>query len=242
MTYKSNDLGPFAAFSTFTAIGKYSFFLGELEAGAKHQKLATTFTTFAGWNKEHGFKATLQYTRQKPKVNFFDKSRSVWVQQGALGLEYLYVHSNLFQFNASGYYGFIPSESVTIKNENTSTTLLVAGNTVVNSNKDVEIGKIVKGHQFGGWIGATYTPFKDTLFRAKLVCDYLKRDLEFHLMAFPVVKVYKRSFGLRALGLEILFGLQIRQKFKTKSEGMFSNNFFSALASLNYKARFITYF
>ena len=69
-----------------------------------------------------------------------------------------------------------------------------------------------------------------------------KRGLEFHLMAFPVVKVYKRSFGLRALGLEILFGLQIRQKFKTKSEGMFSNNFFSALASLNYKARFITYF
>ena len=178
-TYKTNDLGPFAAFSTFTSLDKYTFFLGELEAGAKHQKLGTTFTTFVGWNKEHGFKATLQYTRQKPQVNFFDKSRDVWVQQGAIGLEYLYVQSNLIQFNASSYYGFIPSTSVTIKNSNSSVTLLTDGSTTINKTSEQEIGEIVEGNQFGGWVGVTYTPFKDTLFRAKIVCDYLKRDLQY---------------------------------------------------------------
>lgn len=199
VTYKNNDLGPFAAFSAFTQIGQFTYFLGETELGAKHQKLATTFTTFAGWDKEHGFKATLQYLRQKPTVQFFDKDRDIWVQQGSIGLEYLYIYSNTFQFNASGYYGFIPEESVTIKDQTTINTIFGA-NTVQDSTQDVEIGKIVKGHQFGGWLGLSYTPFKDTLFRAKLVCDFLKRDISHNSYYDDDGKVQSRDSTISSCG------------------------------------------
>jgi len=199
VTYKNNDLGPFAAFSAFTQIGKYSYFLGEAELGAKQQKLATTFTTFLGWNKEHGLKATLQYLRQKPSVQFFDKDREIWVQQGSLGLEYLYVYSNTFQFNASGYYGFIPEESVTIKDQTTINTIF-GTDTVQDSTQDIEIGKIVKGHQFGGWMGLSYTPFTGTLFRAKVVCDFLNRDISHNAYYDDNGKIKSRSSTISSCG------------------------------------------
>lgn len=200
-SFKSNDLGPFAAFSAFTQIGKYTYFLGETEIGAKHQKLATTFTTFAGWNKEHGFKATLQYLRQKPDVSFFDKTRSIWIQQASLGLEYLYVFNNVFQFNASGYYGYIPEESVTIKNSTTINDIFGANTVVQDSNSDIEIGRISRGHQFGGWLGLSYTPFRDTLLRGKVVCDALNRDLKYSAYYDDNGQVHSRDNTLYSCGL-----------------------------------------
>jgi len=199
VTYKNNDLGPFAAFSAFTQIGKYSYFLGEAEVGMKHQKIATTFTTFLGWNKEHGIKGTLQYMRQKPTVDFYGTNKDIWVQQGSLGLEYLYVYSNKFQLNGSGYYGFIPEETVTSNTQTTVNTIL-GTQTIQNTTQDKEIGKIVQGNQFGGWIGASYTPFKDTLFRAKLVCDFLHRDLTYDFYIDSVGDIQTRSKTLSSCG------------------------------------------
>ena len=140
-------LGPSAALSVTKSMSENSAFSIAGEGGPRNLRLGGTI----GWEMNYcqRIKATAELLRQKLTYSFFDGRQSAWMNQGALGVAYLYdFHESVpynTQFDLSAYISHAPSR-----------TLGTSSGTFINADGDPQNYTVVR--RVAGSNGAGISP------------------------------------------------------------------------------------